>query len=112
MDRLAATTEAIDPVQSRAWYLESLRLHDLLGDAGAVRRALLSLARLAAASGSYESAATLVAATQRVRDGDVVLWFNFRADRARQLSIAFLDENFDGYDRGVRPKVGFYTLTA
>src|SRR5262245_2911574 len=27
---------------------------------------------------------------QRVRDGDVVLFFNFRADRARQLSIAFL----------------------
>src|SRR4029077_17205518 len=27
---------------------------------------------------------------QRVRDGDVVLFFNFRADRARQLSQAFL----------------------
>ena len=29
---------------------------------------------------------------QRVRDGDVVIWFNFRADRARQLSEAFSDE--------------------
>ncbi|MEM9238026.1 MAG: 2,3-bisphosphoglycerate-independent phosphoglycerate mutase, partial [Verrucomicrobiota bacterium] len=28
--------------------------------------------------------------TQRVRDGDVVLFFNFRADRARQLSEVFL----------------------
>ena len=27
---------------------------------------------------------------QRIRDGDVILWFNFRADRARQLSEAFL----------------------
>jgi bisphosphoglycerate-independent phosphoglycerate mutase (AlkP superfamily) len=26
-----------------------------------------------------------------MRDGDVVLFFNFRADRARQLSVALLD---------------------
>src|SRR5690349_149806 len=37
---------------------------------------------------------------ERVRDDDVVLFFNFRADRARQLSQAFLYENFDGFDRG------------
>ncbi len=48
---------------------------------------------------------------QRVRDGDVVFWFNFRADRARQLSVAFLDKSFDGFDREVLPKVGYYTLT-
>jgi 2,3-bisphosphoglycerate-independent phosphoglycerate mutase len=49
--------------------------------------------------------------TQRVRDGDVVLWFNFRADRARELSEAFLREYFDGFDRGNVPKVDFFTLT-
>ena len=38
---------------------------------------------------------------QRMRDGDTVLFFNFRADRARQLSQAFLLENFDGFDREV-----------
>lgn len=38
---------------------------------------------------------------QRVRDGDVVIWFNFRADRARQLSIAFLDKDFDGISMGL-----------
>src|SRR5881394_874120 len=31
---------------------------------------------------------------QRVRDGDFVLFFNFRADRARQLSQAFLFKDF------------------
>ena len=31
---------------------------------------------------------------QRVRDGDVVVWFNFRADRARQLSITFFGQGF------------------
>jgi 2,3-bisphosphoglycerate-independent phosphoglycerate mutase len=51
------------------------------------------------------------AGEERVRDGDVVLFFNFRADRARQLSQAFLFENFDGFDRGRWPRVHFATLT-
>ncbi len=49
--------------------------------------------------------------TQRVRDGDVVFFFNFRADRARQLSVAFLHEDFDGFDRGAVPDVHYLTLT-
>jgi 2,3-bisphosphoglycerate-independent phosphoglycerate mutase len=48
---------------------------------------------------------------QRVRDGDVVLFFSFRADRARQLSQAFLLKDFDGFDREVWPQVEFVTLT-
>ena len=48
---------------------------------------------------------------QRVRDGDMVLFFNFRADRARQFSQAFLLKNFDGFDREVWPQVHFVTLT-
>ncbi len=48
---------------------------------------------------------------QRVRDGDVVLFFNFRADRARQLSQAFLEPEFNGFDRGVHPQVHYVTLT-
>src|SRR5438046_10037982 len=48
---------------------------------------------------------------QRVRDGDVVLFFNFRADRARQLSQAFLLKDFDSFDREVWPQVHFVTLT-
>ena len=48
---------------------------------------------------------------QRVRDGDTVLFFNFRADRARQLSQAFLLKDFDGFDREVWPQVHFVSLT-
>src|SRR5213082_1675431 len=48
---------------------------------------------------------------QRVRDGDSLLFFNFRADRARQLSQAFLLKDFDGFDREVWPQVHFITLT-
>ena len=49
---------------------------------------------------------------QRIRDGDVVLWFNFRSDRARQLSDAFLIPHFAGFDREVQPKVHYVTLTS
>ncbi len=48
---------------------------------------------------------------QRVRDDDVVFFFNFRADRARQLSIAFLQDDFAGFDRGLQPAVHYVTLT-
>src|SRR5437016_13587781 len=48
---------------------------------------------------------------QRVHDGDTVLFFNFRADRARQLSKAFLLKDFDGFDREVWPQVRFVSLT-
>lgn len=48
---------------------------------------------------------------QRIRDGDTVLFFNFRADRARQLSQAFLLKGFDGFDREVWPQVHFISLT-
>ncbi len=34
-----------------------------------------------------------------VSEGDSVIFFNYRADRAVQLSKAFVDENFSGWDR-------------
>ncbi|MEN9974872.1 MAG: hypothetical protein RLZZ282_878 [Verrucomicrobiota bacterium] len=49
--------------------------------------------------------------TQRVRDGDVVLFFNFRADRAREISDAFLKDDFSGFERVVTPKTRYHTLT-
>lgn len=48
---------------------------------------------------------------QRVRNGDVVFFFNFRADRARQLSEAFLFDDFDSFAREVHPKVHYVTMT-
>ena len=48
---------------------------------------------------------------QRIRDGDTVIFFNFRADRARQLSQAFLLPDFDGFEREVWPRVYYVTLT-
>jgi 2,3-bisphosphoglycerate-independent phosphoglycerate mutase len=51
------------------------------------------------------------AGEQRIRDGDTVLFFNFRADRARQLSQAFLFGDFGGFDREIWPRVNYVTLT-
>lgn len=36
---------------------------------------------------------------QAIQDGDVVIFMNFRADRARQLSHALIDANFQGFKR-------------
>ena len=46
-----------------------------------------------------------------MRDGDVVVFFNFRSDRARQLSEAFLHADFDGFETGGRPDVHYVTMT-
>ena len=48
----------------------------------------------------------------RVEDGDAVIFFNFRPDRARQLTWAFVDPEFDGFPISRRPKPSaFVTLT-
>jgi 2,3-bisphosphoglycerate-independent phosphoglycerate mutase len=56
-----------------------------------------------------------VAGAPAIKDGDAVVFFNFRADRARQLTRAFMEEGFSGFDRGTpdnRPlDVHFATLT-
>lgn len=48
----------------------------------------------------------------RVEDGDVIIYMNFRSDRARQLTHAFLEPEFEGFNRRHVPKLGgYYTLT-
>lgn len=46
-----------------------------------------------------------------VQEGDAVVFFNFRPDRARELSRAFVDPEFAGFDRGEHPQVSFVCLT-
>ncbi|CAA7599680.1 phosphoglycerate mutase (2,3-diphosphoglycerate-independent) [Acididesulfobacillus acetoxydans] len=47
----------------------------------------------------------------KIKEGDSVIFFNFRADRARELTRAFVDETFTGFDRGAHPRVHFVCLT-
>jgi 2,3-bisphosphoglycerate-independent phosphoglycerate mutase len=43
-----------------------------------------------------------------IRDGDAVISFNFRADRARQLTRAFTDPLFDSFERRMQPQLADY----
>jgi len=40
-----------------------------------------------------------------IQDGDSVVFFNFRGDRAIEITAAFEEENFTKFDRGRRPSV-------
>lgn len=47
-----------------------------------------------------------------VEDGDVVLFMNYRSDRARQITRPFIEEDFDGFERKNKAKLGqFASLT-
>ena len=48
-----------------------------------------------------------------MRDGDVCVFMNVRADRARQMTRALSDPGFDGFPRDVVPRLGYFcTLTS
>ena len=54
---------------------------------------------------------TLVGEEGRIRSGDSVVFFNFRPDRARQLTRALGEPDFSEFDRGEAPRVRLTTLT-
>jgi len=74
---------------------------------------------LAAIRQAYEAGETdefvkprVIADTPRIKDGDGVFCFNFRADRMRQIVRALALPNFDGFDvGGGRPKIRLVTMT-
>ena len=47
-----------------------------------------------------------------IKDGDSLIFFNFRPDRAREIIHAFLDEDFKGFERDVRPEISITTMTS
>ena len=46
-----------------------------------------------------------------MKNGDGAIFFNFRPDRARQLTHAFVDEKFDGFERDESLKIPFATFS-
>ncbi len=47
-----------------------------------------------------------------VRDGDVIVFMNYRSDRARQITRPFIEPEFDCFERAVTPQLGrFVSLT-
>ncbi|MFA7592565.1 MAG: 2,3-bisphosphoglycerate-independent phosphoglycerate mutase [Thiohalobacteraceae bacterium] len=48
----------------------------------------------------------------RVEDGDVIVFMNYRSDRARQITRPFIELDFDGFERAAAPRLGrFVSLT-
>jgi len=75
----------------------------------------LELAYARDESDEFVAATTIVppgSAPVRILDGDVVVFMNFRSDRARQITRPFIEENFDGFKRALWPRLGrFVSLT-
>lgn len=46
-----------------------------------------------------------------IMDGDSVFFFNFRADRAREISWALVNDTFDGFERGKKLDIFYATMT-
>ena len=51
------------------------------------------------------------APTATVQDNDTIIFFNFRPDRAREITRAFCADEFDGFDRGTRKNVTYVCFT-
>mgnify|MGYP005790997543 CR=1 FL=1 len=51
------------------------------------------------------------APTATIQDGDSIIFFNFRPDRAREITRTFCCDEFDGFDRGPRKKVVYVCFT-
>ena len=91
--------------------------YDLLTQGKALYQASDALAALEQAYARGESdefvQATAIVPAASMRDGDAVVFMNFRADRARQMTRALTDPGFSGFARGRVPKLGYYcTLTS
>lgn len=46
-----------------------------------------------------------------VENGDTIIFFNFRPDRARQITRAFVDQNFEGFEREKKVSTFYVTMT-
>ena len=49
--------------------------------------------------------------TATIKDGDSIIFFNFRPDRAREITHCFCDDDFDKFDRGARIKTTYVCFT-
>jgi 2,3-bisphosphoglycerate-independent phosphoglycerate mutase len=51
---------------------------------------------------------TIIGIPQKIEDGDSIFFFNFRADRARQLTQAFIDKDFNQFTRQHEPAIAHF----
>lgn len=54
--------------------------------------------------------ATTIGDAVSVNDGDSIVFMNFRADRAREITNAFVDKSFAGFARKATPQLSAYVM--
>ena len=88
---------------------------DAMVDARSDHHAVSGVAALEAAYARGENdefvLPTVIDGAQPMADGDAVVFMNFRADRARQLTAAFVSPAFDGFDARKPSLARFVCLT-
>lgn len=88
--------------------------YDLLTTGAAMYQAQTSKEALEAAYTRGENdefvQATCIGDRVEMHDGDSVIFMNFRADRARQLTHAFIDASFDKFNRKTHPKLSHFVM--
>lgn len=75
----------------------------------------LELAYARGETDEFVQATTLHAPTATpatIQDGDVVIFMNFRADRAREITQALIDPSFTGFERTKKPELGEFVCLA
>ncbi len=92
------------------------KAYDLLTTAKSVRHASTALQAVELAYADDETdefiEPTILDDNGIICDNDGVVFMNFRADRARELSQAFVQADFDGFERQSKPELSaFVTLT-
>jgi len=90
--------------------------YNLIVDGASQFQAASSVAGLQAAYERDENdefvKATSIGERVKVEDGDAVVFMNFRADRARELTRVFVEDDFKDFERARQPKLaGFVMLT-
>ena len=54
---------------------------------------------------------TIIGTALPMADGDQVICYNFRADRAREMTTALTQSDFSGFERPRIPKIGYVCMT-
>lgn len=87
---------------------------ELLSEGKAVRTAASAsdAIRQAYAAGETDEfvAATFIEEDGVICDNDGIVFMNFRADRARELSLAFVEADFDGFERHIVPELSAFVM--
>ena len=58
----------------------------------------------------FVKASVIGAEAAPLNDGDVLVFMNFRADRAREITRTFVGEGFDGFVRNKQPKLADFVM--